>query len=65
MTTVRVVMECESAQDRQVLDVHKENLGCDATSLDLQSGELRLIEVKVLADPIESIRFTPSERRVA
>ena len=41
------------------------NLGYDVTSLDLQSGELRLIEVKGLAGPTGSILLTPNERRVA
>ena len=35
------------------------------TSLDLQSGELRLIEVKGLAAATGSILLTPNERRVA
>ena len=35
------------------------------TSLDLQSGELRLIEVKGLAGAAGSILLTPNERRVA
>ncbi len=42
------VMEYERAQGRQVYDVHEKNLGYDLTSLDLDSGELRLIEVKGL-----------------
>ena len=65
MTAMRVVMEHETAQGRQVYDVHKKNLGYDVTSLDLQSGELRLIEVKGLAGPSGSILLTPNERRVA
>ena len=44
---------------------HEKNLGYDVTSLDLQSGELRLIEVKGLAAPTGSILLTPNERRVA
>ena len=43
---MRVVMEHETAQGRQVDDVHEKNLGYDVTSLDPQSGELRLIEIK-------------------
>jgi len=35
------------------------------TSLDLTSGELRLIEVKGLSDPTGTILLTPNERRVA
>ena len=65
MTAMRVVMEHETAQGRQVYDVHKKNLGYDVTSLDLQSGELRLIEVKGLAGSSGSILLTPNERRVA
>ena len=65
MTAMRVVMDHETAQGRQVYDVHEKNLGYDVTSLDLQSGELRLIEVKGLAAPTGSILLTPNERRVA
>ena len=65
MTAMRVVMEYETEQGRQVYDVHEKNLGYDLTSLDLQSGELRLIEVKGLAAPAGSILLTPNERRVA
>ena len=62
---MRVVMEYETAQGRRVYDVHEKNLGYDATSLDLQSGELRLVEVKGLAAATGSILLTPNERRVA
>ncbi len=62
---MRAVMEYEQAQGRQVYDVHHKNLGYDITSLDLNSGELRLIEVKGLADAIGTILLTPNERRVA
>lgn len=62
---MRVVMEHEAALGRQVYDVHEKNLGYDITSLDLNSGELRLIEVKGLANPSGSILITPNERRVA
>ena len=65
MTAMRVVMDYEKAQGRQVYDVHEENLGYDVTSLDLQSGELRLIEVKGLAAAAGTILLTPNERRVA
>ena len=65
MTAMRVVMEYETAQGRKVEDVHKKNLGYDVTSLDPQSGELRLIEVKGLAAAKGSILLTPNERRVA
>ena len=64
-TAMRVVMEHETAQGRQVDDIHEKNLGYDVTSLDPRSGELRLIEVKGLAAPTGSILLTPNERRVA
>ncbi len=64
-TAMRVVMEYEQAQGRQVYDVHERNLGYDVTSLDLNSGELRLIEVKGLAAAAGTILLTPNERRVA
>ena len=62
---MRVVMEYEKSQGRQVYDVHEKNLGYDVTSLDLNSGELRLIEVKGLSDAMGTILLTPNERRVA
>jgi superfamily II DNA or RNA helicase len=62
---MQVVMEYERSQGRQVYDVHEKNLGYDLTSLDLNSGELRLIEVKGLADATGTILLTPNERRVA
>ena len=58
-------MEYEEAQGRQVYDVHEKNLGYDITSLDLSSGELRLIEVKGLSAAPGTILLTPNERRVA
>src|SRR5215475_488765 len=64
-TAMRVVMEHERAQGREVYDVHEKNLGYDITSLDLNSGELRLIEVKGLGAATGSILLTPNERRVA
>ena len=65
MTAMRAVMEHETALGRQVKDVHEKDLGYDVTSLDLRSGELRLIEVKGLKGPTGSIVLTPNERRVA
>ena len=65
MTAMRVVMEHERSENRQVYDVSARNLGYDVTSLDLRSGELRLIEVKGLAGTTGSILLTPNERRVA
>ena len=64
-TAMRVVMEHEAAQSREVYDVHEKNLGYDLISLDLHSGELRLIEVKGLAAATGSILLSPNERRVA
>jgi len=60
-----VVMEHEQAQGRQVYDVHEKNMGYDITSLDLNSGELRLIEVKGIGETHGTIILTPNERRVA
>jgi hypothetical protein len=62
---MRVVMEHEKAEGRQVYDVSEKNLGYDVTSLDLVSGELRLIEVKGLGAATGTILLTPNERRVA
>jgi superfamily II DNA or RNA helicase len=62
---MRVVMEHEQRQGRQVYDVSEKNLGYDITSLDLTSGELRLIEVKGLGAASGTILLTPNERRVA
>ena len=65
MIAMRVVMDHEVARGCKVEDVHKKDLGYDITSLDLQSGELRLIEIKGLAAATGSIVLTPNERRVA
>ena len=65
MTAMRVVMDYETTRGCRIHDVHEKNLGYDVTSLDLQSGELRLIEVKGLAATTGSILLTPNERRVA
>jgi superfamily II DNA or RNA helicase len=62
---MQVVMGYERGEGRQVHDVHEKNLGYDITSLDLTSGELRLIEVKGLAEVTGTILLTPNERRVA
>ena len=64
-TAMRVVMEHERGQGRQVADVSEKNLGYDVTSLDLASGDLRLIEVKGLGAVTGTILLTPNERRVA
>ncbi len=62
---MRVVMDHEKALGRQVYDVHEKNLGYDVTSLDLSSGELRLIEVKGIGEASGTVLLTPNERRVA
>jgi superfamily II DNA or RNA helicase len=59
------VMAHERAQGRQVFDVSDKNLGYDITSLDLASGELKLIEVKGLGAKTGGVILTPNERRVA
>ncbi|MGV8075575.1 MAG: helicase-related protein [Syntrophobacteraceae bacterium] len=64
-TAMQTVIEYEKVQGRQVYDVHEKNLGYDITSLDLNSGELRLIEVKGLGGDKGTIMLTPNERRVA
>ena len=64
-TAMRVVMEFERAQNRVVTDVHEKNLGYDITSLDPNSGELRLIEIKGMGAATGRILLTPNERRVA
>jgi flagellar motility protein MotE (MotC chaperone) len=67
--TERIAMETvinhERSLGRQVFDISEKNLGYDVTSLDLESGELRLIEVKGLAAETGVIRLTPNEKRVA
>jgi superfamily II DNA or RNA helicase len=62
---MRLVLEHEQSKGRQVYDVSEKNLGYDITSLDLSSGELRLIEVKGLGGHTGTILLTPNERRVA
>ncbi len=62
---MKTVMEHEKARGRQVYDVHEKNLGYDITSLDLNSGELRLIEVKGLGESTGNVLLTPNEKRVA
>jgi superfamily II DNA or RNA helicase len=62
---MRIVIDHEAAQGRQVYDVHEKNLGYDITSLDLNSGELRLIEVKGIGGDSGTVLLTPNERRVA
>ncbi|MGB7621068.1 MAG: DUF3883 domain-containing protein, partial [Terriglobia bacterium] len=64
-TAMRVVIEHEQSLGRQVNDVHEKNLGYDITSLDLGSGELRLIEIKGIGATTGTVLLTPNERRVA
>ncbi len=44
------------------LSVSEKNLGYDIISLDLNSGELRLIEVKGIGAAEGSVMLTPSEK---
>jgi len=62
---MQVVIDHERALGREVYDVHEKNLGYDVTSLDLHSGELRLIEVKGIGAAEGSVMLTPNELRVA
>jgi superfamily II DNA or RNA helicase len=64
-SAMQTVIAYETAQGRHIEDVHDKNLGYDLTSLDPQSGELRLIEVKGLGAVTGSVLLTPNERRVA
>ena len=65
LTAMRVVIEHEKAQGRQVEDVSAKNLGYDVTSLDTRTGDLKLIEVKGLAAETGTILLSPNEHRVA
>jgi superfamily II DNA or RNA helicase len=65
VAAMTLVMAHETKQGRQVYDVSAKNLGYDITSLDLTSGELRLIEVKGLGASTGTVLLTPNERRVA
>jgi hypothetical protein len=62
---MRIVTEHEAARGCQVYDIHETNRGYDITSLDLNSGELRLIEVKGIGAADGTVLLTPNERRVA
>ncbi len=64
-TAMQTVIAYEEARGCQVFDVHERNLGYDVTSIDLRTGELRLIEIKGLAAMTGTILLTPNERRVA
>lgn len=65
MTAMQTAIDFEKSQGRQVYDVHEKNLGYDLTSIDSNSGELRLIEVKGISESVGTIIFTPNEKRVA
>ena len=62
---MRAAIEYERSQGRTVADVHEKDLGYDITSLDTNSGELRLIEVKGLAGDDGVVALTPNEKRTA
>ncbi|MBI4527341.1 MAG: DUF3883 domain-containing protein [Deltaproteobacteria bacterium] len=62
---MQIVMGHEGKRGCQVYDIHEKNLGYDITSLDLNSGELRLIEVKGIGSATGTVLLTPNERRVA
>jgi hypothetical protein len=62
---MKFVMDRERENGRQVFDVSEKNLGYDITSLDLNSGDLRLIEVKGIGAETGTVLLTPNERRVA
>lgn len=64
-TAMQVAMEYEKEKGRQVHDVHEKNFGYDVTSLDVNSGELRLIEVKGIGESTGNVLLTPNEKRVA
>ena len=62
---MQVAMDHERQKGRHVEDVHEKNLGYDITSLDTQSGELRLIEIKGIGHSTGVVCLTPNEKRVA
>jgi superfamily II DNA or RNA helicase len=65
MIAMQTAIEFEKSEGRQVYDVHEKNLGYDLTSIDTNSGELRLIEVKGIGESTGNITFTPNEKRVS
>ena len=65
LTAMRVVMENERTQGRQVEDISAKNLGYDVTSLDTRTGDLNLIEVQGLTAETGTILLSPNEHRVA
>ena len=62
---MRVATEHEQGHGRVVEDVSEKNLGYDLTSIDTNSGELRLIEVKGIGASTGNVCLTPNEKRVA
>lgn len=62
---MEVVIAHERQKGRLVQDVHEQNLGYDITSLDTQSGELRLIEAKGIGASTGTVCLTPNEKHVA
>ncbi len=64
-TSMRVVIAHETALGRHVNDIHTLNLGYDLISLDLVTGQLRLIEVKGIAAASGTVFLSPNERRMA
>lgn len=62
---MQIVMEHERSRGCQVYNIRKKNLGYHITSLYLNSGELRLIEVKDTGSTTGTVLLTPNERRVA
>jgi hypothetical protein len=62
---MKVAIEYEQSQGRHVNDVHKKNLGYDITSLDTNTSELRLIEIKGIGASTGTVLLTPNERNVA
>jgi superfamily II DNA or RNA helicase len=62
---MRLAMAYEENNGRTVQDVHEKNLGYDLTSIDSNSGELRLIEVKGIGASTGTVCLTPNEKRVA
>jgi superfamily II DNA or RNA helicase len=62
---MKVVIEYEQGRGCHVNDVHKKNLGYNITSLDPNTGELRLIEIKGIGAAAGTILLTPNERHTA
>jgi hypothetical protein len=62
---IETVIAHEQARGCRIDDVQDQNLGFDLRSLHLQSGELRLIEVKGIGAATGTIFLSPNEKRVA